>query len=165
MIQEKLKEIPDFVDQVVRSLEQVGIDPRDYFMDHICYRVATQEEYLHEKHALAQYSDLLVETLIGGRMIATYKLREPFVYGHRTLELIELPAPKPGRLYASGWEHVEFVIDCSLEEFAERHPDLKWKFDFKEINPDIRLDFGTFSVKFHTDSLENVIQFEKSLKH
>ena len=101
----------------------------------------------------------------------------------RKIELIELPSPKPGRDYKSGYEHVEFVLsgilyllfyriykilDCGLQEFMHRHSSLKWKTHGleKTNNADIRLDFINTetkvetSVKFHLQSLENVIKEE-----
>ncbi|KAJ3301003.1 hypothetical protein HDU76_005903, partial [Blyttiomyces sp. JEL0837] len=82
---------------------------------------------------------LLTECLVGGRPIATYELSEEWAIeiqpssvlsnnetttttnvvwgrfgnasnGTRKIRILELPSPKPGREYPSGWEHVEFAI-------------------------------------------------------
>ncbi|KAJ3177800.1 hypothetical protein HDU87_004322 [Geranomyces variabilis] len=178
--------------------------PPHYTIDHICYRTSTTAEYTRRKAELAALgSTLLVENDIGGRLIACYKLRAEHAlrwrqqcssnnsssstdnndahaqgqgtfFVERVIDVVELPAPKPGRLYPSGLEHVEVVVDdMSLEDFAARHPDVKfdWSGMKKPLNRDLRVDFrqgggvetGGFSVKFHEQTLEKVIEMEKAM--
>jgi len=42
---------------------------------------------------------------------------------HLTIRLIEVPCPKPGRPYPSGWEHVEFAVggDGRWQEFLNKY--------------------------------------------
>jgi predicted metalloenzyme YecM len=137
----------------------------------------------------------------------------------KSIWCVEVPAPKPGRQYSSGWEHVECVIPHSLEsnsspshhpedgapliaflEAHKFHPNsnsselLNWNTDAlsKTINADISLSFPPSSnsdsesesesdqsfpfgstsysysyalptcIKFHTNSLEQVIAYEKA---
>ncbi|KAJ3162719.1 hypothetical protein HDU86_003692 [Geranomyces michiganensis] len=176
-----------FLSRVVSSLQKIGISvPPRYAVDHICYRTSTPSEYTLRKAELASLGTLLVENDIGGRLIACYKLhaehalrwRQPSPSDEsesfeRVIDVVELPAPKPGRLYPSGLEHVEVVVDdMSLEEFAARHPGVQfdWSGMKKPINRDLRIDFrdggveaGGFSVKFHESTLENVIELEKAM--
>ena len=135
-------------------------------MDHLCYRTGSQEEYMDVKTELSTMGHLLVESLVGGRLIATYKLhnRIPLILRNGAsvyLQVIEVPSPKPGRNYASGLEHVEFVVP-DLHQWQASHPLLQWDVSalIKKINPDLRLAFDGFSVKFHTQSLEKVIAME-----
>lgn len=97
--------------------------------------------------------------MIAGRPIATYKLHEPIIYRKREIPCVEIPAPKVGSPYPSGWEHAEFVIEGTLEDFMSRYPHIRWKTDsiHKPINPEIARIYGGFSVKFHTHDLEYVI--------
>lgn len=176
--------IPPFVSHVISSLNNVGIDVSPYFLDHCCYRCETMLEYNSFKSELSFVSQLLTESVIGGRPIATFKLHvpvavndrgqlqssatsltesnEPLELSSRQVQFIELASPKPGSPYPSGLEHVEFVIDSSLDEFRAKHQNHKWdtKGMEKKTNQDIRLNFNGFSVKFHLDSLENVIALE-----
>ncbi|KAI8592638.1 Glyoxalase/Bleomycin resistance protein/Dihydroxybiphenyl dioxygenase [Geranomyces variabilis] len=174
-----------FLTRVVSSLQTLGISlPPNYTIDHICYRTSTTDEYTQRKAELATLGTLLVENDIGGRLIACYKLHaehalrwsQSIASGesiNRVIDVVELPAPKPGRLYPSGLEHVEVVIDdMSLEDFAGRHRDVKfdWSGMKKPINRDLRIDFreggvegGGFSVKFHEQTLEKVIEIEKAM--
>ncbi|KAJ3149023.1 hypothetical protein HDU89_004025 [Geranomyces variabilis] len=176
-----------FLTRVVSSLQTLGISlPPNYAIDHICYRTSTTDEYTRRKAELAMLGTLLVENDIGGRLIACYKLHAEHALRwlqstaasgvesiDRLIDVVELPAPKPGRLYPSGLEHVEVVVDdMSLEDFAARHPDVKfdWSGMKKPINRDLRIDFreggvegGGFSVKFHEQTLEKVIEIEKAM--
>ena len=165
--------VATFLNTIFRQLQAKGVDVSGYFCDHMCYRVATVEEYKSLKDQLATVADLLREEMIGGRPIATYKLQVPIGYdggpfadGNRSIPLLELPSPKPGSSYASGLEHVEFVIPDSLDKFTASYPDFAWdmKGAQKALNADVRLALaGDISVKFHNQSLEEVVEYEKQL--
>ncbi|KAJ3305720.1 hypothetical protein HDV03_001128 [Kappamyces sp. JEL0829] len=139
-------------------------------MDHVCWRVETEDEY----HSCFKFLEsinaaLLVEDLIGGRLIATFKLAKPVQAGKKTVQLVELPMPKKGVPYKSGWEHAEFVVgpDQDLLKFTQQYPDLVWDLDGlkKDFNSDVRIELGSdFCVKFHHLSLEKVIAIEKEEK-
>ena len=136
-------------------------------MDHICYRTSTQQEYQELKRELEAMGDLLIESEIGGRLIANYKLKTkiPILLKNSTMiniQVIEIPAPKAGRAYASGLEHVEFVVP-DLVTLQREYPELSWDVSGlkKEFNADLRLQLDGVSVKFHTSSLESVITEEK----
>ena len=148
-----------FLERIFRHLAADNISVESYELDHLCYRVETTKDYWRYKKALELRGDLLTESLIGGRPIATFKLKEPFLFQSRKIELLELPAPKPGRFYPEGYEHVEFVIDKSLDAFQQAYPHLDFdtKGKNKEINPDLRLVYDDCSVKFHLYNLEYVI--------
>ena len=156
--------IESFLDRIFLELLRNEIDVSYFELDHICYRVETQKEYVEGKEQLSELWELLIETEIWGRCIATYKLLQPIIYQNRKIYIIELPAPKQRSEYKTWFEHVEFVVDESLEAFMSDNSqvDFKTKALSKEINPDISLNFWDISVKFHWDTLENVIKFEQS---
>lgn len=153
-----------FLDSIFDRIEEIGIDVSTFELDHICYRVDTTENYNRFKLLLEESAHLLVESLIKDRPISCFKLREPINYINRTISVIELPAPKSGSAYEEGYEHVEFVIHSSLEEFLDQYPAVK--FDVtgmgKKINPDLRVQLGGLSVKFHRQGIEEVIEIEKA---
>jgi predicted metalloenzyme YecM len=113
---------------------------------------------LNSKHLL------LAETEINGRPIANYLLKEPLIYNKRKVAVLELPAPKAGSHYKEGYEHVEFVVDHKLEDFIDNHPHVE--FDLggfgKLINRDVRVSFGSISVKFHEFPLKDIIAIEQA---
>ncbi|KAJ3412604.1 hypothetical protein HDV05_000472 [Chytridiales sp. JEL 0842] len=135
-------EAPPFLSNLLRTLKSTypHLIPflRTAVCDHICLRVASEEEYLRRKQEFQDLgSDLLTETPVGGRLIATYKLPKQYAIevedgdylglpngrekaewveerfgktGRRMVDVVELPAPKKGAKYESGWEHVEFSL-------------------------------------------------------
>lgn len=149
-------------------LDRTGIDYKSLYLDHICFRVAAQKEYEAMKTFLLENNKLLVEQQIQGRLIATFNLSSPVLFPDRTIDVLELPAPKLGSNYPTGFEHVEFVWPDRLEQLMDQYPYLAWdkKGLSKPINRDLRLalDSGC-SVKFHEQSLEQVIAIEKHGKH
>lgn len=152
-----------FLDEIFLQLLRSEIDVSYYELDHICYRVETQWEYNECKEHISQLWSLLSETKIWGRHIATYKLKKPIIYQNRKIHVIELPAPKQWSNYRTWFEHVEFVVDKSLESFIAEHSELEFKTKAlsKEINPDVSLNFWDTAVKFHINTLENVIEWEQ----
>lgn len=151
-----------FLDEIFLELLRCEIDVSYFELDHICYRVETQKEYEKCKIELWELWEHLAENEVGGRLISTYKLAKPIIYQNRKIFVIELPFPKQGSDYKTWFEHVEFVIDEKLEDFIAKHSELEFKTKAlsKKINPDISINFWDISVKFHRDSLENIIESE-----
>ena len=79
--------------------------------------------------------------------------------------MIELPSPKSGHKYKSGLEHVEFVTKDPLQKIVDRYP--QYAFEVfgihKKINADITLKLGDYCIRFHNQSLEDVIKSELKL--
>lgn len=164
--------LPDhtpFLKQLFSTLEPVPGTLDQLQLDHLCYRVETQKQYETLKSDLLAENELLVESPINGRRIATFRMATPFRFQKREIWLLELPEPKAGSPYPEGWEHVEFVTDRPLEAFAE------WMVDHlgvdaedidrsgmsKPLNADLRLRLeGGLSVKFHELALDVVIRIE-----
>ena len=158
------QQVQVFLDSIFRQLEEIEIDVSSFQLDHICYRVHSIEDYNRFKELLSRSANLLAESYINSRPISCYKLREAIIYGKRQINVFELPSPKKGSAYLEGYEHVEFVIPYTLQEFLNRYPALNFdqKGMLKDINPDLRLQLGPISVKFHEQSIEEVIEFEKN---
>ena len=176
--------VPKFLQEVEDKLPFVA----NLEADHVCWRTETTESYQSLVSALKAYpeSSLLIESLIGGRPIATFKLNEGISYKGRKVSILEIPSPKEGSPYKEGLEHVEFVIgessdhslhtpinntahETALEKIMSEHSDIEWntKASSKKVNPDVSLklslsSFGTCSVKFHLLPLEKVIEYEIS---
>ena len=153
-----------FLDKIFENLALKEIDVTHLELDHICYRVATENEYLSTKQNLLKIGKILVASDVNGREITTFKLEHPIVYQSRIISILELPSPKQNSHYDSGFEHVEFVIKESLEDFQLKYPriDFDIKAMKKPFNRDLRISFGAISVKFHEQSLEKVIEIENN---
>lgn len=154
-----------FLDTVTDKLEQSWIDISNLFIDHICYRASSRDDYEEKKKILWEWSgQLLVESEIWWRLIATYKLFDPIVYRWRLIEILELPSPKLGSLHPTWREHVEFVVPEALESFYLKHSDrvrFQTKWLSKKRNPDLEIEFESWvACKFHTQTLEKIISEE-----
>ena len=155
-----------FLDELNKELNLLSINMLGLNLDHLCYRVATETRYSEMKLFLTGVGDLLVESEVGGRPIATFKFNTPIIYKNLRIPLIELPAPKNNSKYSEGFEHVEAVISQSFAEFMRQHSQLQFDLSAanKKINPEIRIKLpNNISIKFHHQSLEDVITFEKMM--
>jgi len=155
-----------FVNNVNRGLEACGIDRSELaMMDHICYRVETNERYVEMMRELGGRAVLLGETEISGRMIATFELADPLEAGGWQIPYVELPQPKDSSPYPEGLEHVELVTVRSLAQFEAMHPDLPFSHAGmeKKINPELGLKHQGISVKFHEQPLDAVVRIEHRL--
>ena len=87
-------------------------------------------------------------------------LNEPILHGEFQIECVELPAPKPGKHYAEGWEHAECAVGMSLAAFMAKHPELEFETSslHKEINPEIERAYVGAKLKFHEHPLRYVVQ-------
>lgn len=162
----------DKIEAFVREIElktlNAGIDVSSFEMDHICYRVESEKDYVIWKEKLTKMGLLLVEDEINGRLISTFELIDPIFVGSRSIRMIELPMPKPSVYYPTGWEHAEFVVgkEVDLEKFAKSYSNLTWDFSGikKVLNADIRLELSVnppMCIKFHQLPLDKVIEIEK----
>lgn len=156
----KLWDYKIFLDEIFKELQNDDIDVSNYQLDHICYRVSTNENYSILKKNFINESTLLAENIIWWREISTFKLHSPIKYKGREISVIEIPSPKLWSDYQDGFEHVEFVINKSFDDFMAMYPNVNFskKAITKEINPEIKIWYKNWSVKFHHNSLEYVIE-------
>jgi hypothetical protein len=155
-----------FIENTDAGLASVGIQRQELIqMDHICYRVETDDRYYELKDRIQESAELVAENQVNGREIATFEFAEPLSAAHWTIPYLELPAPKAGSPYKEGWEHVELVTAGSLERFLMRHRELPFSYEGmnKLINPEASLKIGALSVKFHEQPLGAVARIEKRL--
>ena len=164
----------DFVDRVERELEvfceilkaelpSFIIDILDS-IDHICYRASTNEDYRDLKSRFSLMGDVLISAPVGGREITTYRLSKPLYVCGQRVDILELAAPKENNKYSTGFEHIEIVISEKFDDFIEKNSN--YTFDCtaseKKINPEIRHELASgINVKFHHQTLSEVIQYEK----
>lgn len=156
-----------FLEEVSNELQRVGVVLEDHWMwDHICYRVETLDRYAYWLQRLSQWGDLLIESEVGGRLIATFKLSQPIKFKGKTINIIELPAPKPHAFYHEGFEHIEIVCDESFDVIKKKYPRahfnaLKTK---KILNPELEVKLEKYAIKFHHCSLESIIKLEQNAR-
>ena len=110
-----------FLNNLFQKIKSQNIDIQNFELDHICYRVETVERYKVIKKELSKIGKLLVESEVGDRPIATFRLEKALIFEDRKIYVVELPAPKPHNRYKEGFEHVEFVISEGFETFMKRY--------------------------------------------
>lgn len=155
-----------FIGGIGAGLAASGISRSELaMMDHICYRVGTQDRYDELLSILSSAAILLGEAVVSGRNIATFELHDYIAVDGWTVPYLELPEPKDGSPYPEGLEHAELVVLGGLDRFAERHTDLDFdtKGMVKDINPELGLKTDLLSVKFHEQPLGAVVRIEKRL--
>lgn len=155
-----------FISSINYELDNASIDTRDLAMlDHLCYRVETQDRYDELKQRLSDHDEYLGEATVGGRQISTFEFTDPLEAGGWRIPYLELPEPKAGSPYKEGLEHAEFVVIGGLSRFLHKYDRLTFetKALTKKINPEIGLKLGTVSVKFHEQPLGSIVRLEQSL--
>lgn len=161
-----LANLESFLLMMFAQLHELRVDVSGYLMDHVCYRTATAVAYETYKAELVALCDSPYESMVNGRMISVFVLREPIRLCGRVITCIELPAHKPGAPLIQGWEHAEFVIDEPFQHFMSRYEEHESRFDRKglgkKLNPELgfKLENG-IQVKFHHLPLAEVIEIEK----
>lgn len=161
------KKAEDFLIHLVSKINTSGfrIEPH-WDIDHLCFRVDSLESYELYKENFVQLGTLLTESDVNGRPISTFELNYPIRFQSWLIRLIELPAPKKGKITKTGFEHIEIVIDRSLVSLQKEYSHLNWDSSgmIKLFNSELELSFGESAVKFHNLSLKSVVNFEKRPK-
>lgn len=157
---------PSFLDDVLGRVTTEGFDLSDFVqIDHMCYRTISTENYSDKKAELASVAKLLGETMINRRPISTFRLNEPVIHSSWRIDAIELPAPKADSKHQEGLEHVEFVLYDDIPTFLKKYEGKPFEMRAADrgINPEIGLQLGEFSVKFHLLNLPTVVYLEHKL--
>ncbi len=157
---------PVFLDDILDSVKSEGFDLSDFVqIDHMCYRTTSTENYEAKKTELSSVAKLLGETLINGRPISTFRLNEPVIHSPWRIDAIELPAPKAGSEHQEGLEHIEFVLFDDFPTFLKKYEGKAFEMRAADrgINPEIGLQLGELSVKFHLLNLPTVVYLEHKL--
>ena len=151
-----------FLESLINEAKSHGLEFPNNSIDHLCYRCSNLQNYQETKEEMQANGKLLVESIVGGRDIATYKLNQPIIFENQSVDIIEVPSPKKGSPYDDGFEHFEVVINESFSSFMNKYPHLNFstKALNKDLNPDIKIQLQSGSIKFHQQSLEKVIEIE-----
>lgn len=163
----------DIVDQATHFLHLLESDLQknniyldsNWRPDHICYRTSSVENYAARKDDFSRLGELLGETLVNGRNIATYRLHNPLPWKHHKIWLVEVPAPKKAGT-KEGFEHMEIICDCPFETLRLMNPLAKWDGSGlnKPFNQELEIVMGERNIKFHHQSLSSVMRLERNQK-
>ena len=156
----------EFLKQLLAEADEKGIDLANWDIDHLCYRTETIDRYNQLKNELQSFAELLIESEVNGRPIATFHLHEPFAIQHRSIYLLELPAPKKSKPVKEGFEHIEVVTPLPLTELQSLYSNLDVDDSglAKTFNQELEIRLSSGAIKFHNLSLASVVQLEGNKK-
>lgn len=166
-MKELIGDYESFVADINAGLGRCGIRRSELSMlDHLCYRVETNQRYKEMNAEIGRVAFLLDESEVSGRLIATFAFDQPLATSGWCIPYLELPQPKDGSPYDEGLEHAEFVVIGGLDRFRKNHPFLPFddKGMEKLINPELGLKHEGISVKFHELQLGAVCGIEQRLR-
>ncbi len=160
-------EAQGFLNRLFSHLDEarVRLEPH-WDIDHICFRVESRERYETRKIEISKFANLLIESKVKGRMISTFQLREPIIFSDYAIDVLELPAPKLGKVVNEGFEHIEVVCDQTFAELQTKYErlDLDTGGMNKVFNSELEIIFGPENIKFHHSSLASVVRLELQKK-
>jgi predicted metalloenzyme YecM len=165
-LQNIIGDYEEFLGRILKEITDEGFDLSDFAqMDHMCYRVASMEQYAAKKGALSEMGTMIGEATVNGRPIAVFRLQEPVIYGKWRIDAIELPAPKSGEDTREGLEHVEFVLFDDQVTFLKKYSGKAFNLRAADrgVNPEIGFKLPSYSVKFHLLSLPTAVYLQNKL--
>ena len=159
-----LNSYSQFLDKLFIKIKNSGINVNNFELDHIAYRPSSSELYEQKKLDLNNYGEMISEIEESGRKISIFKLTNPLIFNNFSIQYFELMGPKELNKYKDGYQHIEFVIDSTLEIFITKYSNLTFNtahIDGK-INPSIELEFDDkTSVEFHLKNIGEVVKLQK----
>jgi predicted metalloenzyme YecM/FMN phosphatase YigB (HAD superfamily) len=168
-IQKIVSDGEKFLCELLQEMQDLGISLSQIpsaVIDHLCFRVASDQEYQFYKQKFSDHGILLIETPVGGRPISTFRLLHPIVVGAHSIDLLELPAPKLTSPYSLGFEHAEIVIRTSFEKLQSSFPRLSFKVaGGRNLNAELCLKTKKGGIKFHYLPLDRVIEIEQAMEN
>lgn len=150
----------EFLDELIKNINEKGIDLSNLYLDHIGYQASSNQDYDNLKSEFDKIGKLISEEIVGGRCVGVYKFNSPLIYNGKEIPAIELVAPKEGQVCPSALEHCEFVLDTDFETFVKKYPNVN--FDTSKISqptfPMVTLKLSdTTQVKFHLKPVLEIV--------
>ncbi|MBR9729512.1 VOC family protein [Shewanella intestini] len=174
---------PEFNQQILAMMKQLGLDALKLECDHAALRVNHVEFAEQLCNEFAEHGEVISSNIINGRPILIIKLNQPMPLGEQSIACVELPYPANKNYPVEGWEHIELVFptpaqNCeqlakalitqipSLESVINGETDINVKMsspkgDNERIsNPTIAFKLGNICIKVHPHSIETIIKSE-----
>lgn len=159
------RQAAQFLEKLFQQMTHQSIVLENHWdIDHLCFRASTEDSYQKFKSDFSNIAVLLIESEVNGRLISTFKIHKPIQFKNWRIDVVELPAPKKGKLTNEGFEHIEVVTDLTFQEIQTKYP--KCKYDqsglAKEFNQELEIELEDCALKFHSLSLESVVRLESN---
>ena len=155
-----LENYKDFLDELIKNINEKGIDLSNFYLDHFGYQSSSNEDYDNLIPEFKKIGTMVSEHIVGGRRVGIFKLNTPIIYNGKEIPAVEVVAPKEGQVCPSALEHVEFVIDSDFDTFVKKYPGLN--FDVSKVDqptfPMVTLKLSeNTQVKFHLTPLLEIV--------
>lgn len=121
-----LNDYREFIDRVYGKLISLNIDTQEITIDHIGYQADSAEDYDYQIKHIEDFATQVSENIVGDRRVGIFKLKSSLQYLNQNFSVIEIFEPRKDQSVKSSWEHVEFLVDKSLEEFINEYPKVDW---------------------------------------
>jgi predicted metalloenzyme YecM len=137
-------EVETYLDPYFLEVESLGLDLKNYPLDHLGFSATSKQEYEFKKSEFLIFGQLIREHIVSGRRVAVFKLKTIIKYKQYSIEAIELVEPKEDEDHpVDGFEHAEFTIDTTFAEIVNQYPGIPW--DTSSMN---RADFPRLKLVF-----------------
>jgi predicted metalloenzyme YecM len=152
-----------FLDKLLNQIQEKGIDISNLNLDHFGYQCDSLETYNKVKPEFLKLGEMVHENTVRGRLVSIFKLHTPIKYKNYTISALELVEPLKDQVCPSDWEHCEFVLNESFEDFLKKYPNIL--FDTSAISqpgfPMLKLRLSEFTqVKFHLKPVLQIVEDE-----
>lgn len=125
---------PEFIERIYNKLIELGIDANEIKIDHIGYQASSHDDYDNKISEVKTSSTQVSENIVGGRRVSVFTIDTPLKYEDQEFSVFEIFEPREGQDVNSDWEHVEFLVDGTLEDFISKYPTIS--FDTSVMNRD-----------------------------
>ncbi|NMB57168.1 VOC family protein [Candidatus Beckwithbacteria bacterium] len=146
----------NFLDQIFQQIKKNKIDVSALQLDHLGYQASSDKDYDRLKPEFLEFAKLKKESLVGERRVGIFELNSSLFYQNYKICAIELIAPKKEQKCDSSFEHAEFVIKESFEDFIKKYPQIDWNIEAmkRDIYAKVQLKLPNgLGVKFHRASI------------
>lgn len=153
-----------FLETFFTKINEKDVDVSTLYLDHLAYQASSSQDYEDKKVEFAEIAKLVNEAIVGGRRVGIFKLTSLIKYQKRKIPTIEIIEPKQDQIVKSSWEHAEFVLTDSYEEFMKKYPNLEWdtssmhRHDYSHLK--LKLS-DNMQVKFHDSDILDIVEAEK----
>ncbi len=176
-----IEDLGNFFKEIEETTNQLNLNTDGLVTDHIGLKLSTAKQVESLIDSLPENSEVLSDSVVGGRIIYIIKLKEPIRYKGYEIPCLEIPYPKPDHNYPmEGLQHIEFVLPNTTHQTNEYEKAFlyhynKTKKDFKKFNYEFEIPQvedpreepnytvsiqdpeSKYEIKFHPKSIEDIL--------
>lgn len=116
----------DFIKVIYSRLIALGINTDELKIDHIGYQADSSADYDAKVLLMEEDAEQISENIVGERRVGMFKLKSSLHYKGNSFDVIEIFEPRKGQEVNSALEHIEFLVNGSLEDLMAQYPNVDW---------------------------------------